>query len=320
MSFTETPVATPRLNRSELAVPASEPRFIAKAATSDADIVLLDLEDGVAPDCKEEARRNAVAALQDVDWHGKTLSVRVNGLDTSWMYRDVIEIIEAAGDKLDLLMIPKVGTAADVYALDLLVTQIERAKNRKRRIGFELQIESALGMMNIDAIAAASRRNESLHFGPGDYAASIGARTSEIGGAIPDYAVRTDGGEMHWGDPWHYALARIVIAARANGLRPIDGPFADFSDGDGFRVAARRAAALGIEGKWAIHPSQIALGNEVFTPAPAEIARARRILAALQEAQARGKGAVTLDGRMIDAASIRQAEALVAKADALAGR
>ncbi|MGH6990141.1 MAG: HpcH/HpaI aldolase/citrate lyase family protein [Stellaceae bacterium] len=320
MSFTETPVATPRLNRSELAVPASEPRFIAKAATSDADIVLLDLEDGVAPDCKEEARRNAVAALQDVDWHGKTLSVRVNGLDTSWMYRDVIEIIEAAGDKLDLLMIPKVGTAADVYALDLLVTQIERAKNRKRRIGFELQIESALGMMNIDAIAAASRRNESLHFGPGDYAASIGARTSEIGGAIPDYAVRTDGGEMHWGDPWHYALARIVIAARANGLRPIDGPFADFSDGDGFRVAARRAAALGIEGKWAIHPSQIALGNEVFTPAAAEIARARRILAALQEAQARGKGAVTLDGRMIDAASIRQAEALVAKADALAGR
>jgi malyl-CoA/(S)-citramalyl-CoA lyase len=320
MSFTETPAASARLNRSELAVPASEPRFFAKAAASGVDIVLLDLEDSVAPDRKDEARRNAIAALHDVDWRGKTRSVRVNGLDTPWMYRDVIEVVEGAGDRLDLLMIPKVGTAADVYALDLLVTQIERAKGFETRIGFELQIESALGMANIDAIAAASRRNESLHFGPGDYAASIGARTSEIGGAVPDYAVRGDRGELHWGDPWHYALARIVVAARANGLRPIDGPFADFSDAEGFRVAARRAAALGIEGKWAIHPTQVPLANEVFTPTPGEIDRARRILAALDEARRQGRGAVTLDGRMIDAASIRQAETLVKKADALTPR
>jgi malyl-CoA/(S)-citramalyl-CoA lyase len=320
MSFTEVREAVPRLNRSELAVPASEPRFFAKATASEADIVLLDLEDAVAPDRKEAARRNAIAALHDIDWRGKTMSLRINGLDTQWMYRDVVDVVEQAGDRLDLLMIPKLGTAADVYALDLLVTQIERAKRLPKRIGFELQIESALGMANIEAIAAASKRTESLHFGPGDYAASIGARTTEIGGAVPDYAMRSETGEMHRGDPWHYALSRIVVAARANGLRPIDGPFADFADADGFRAAARRAAALGIEGKWAIHPTQIALANEVFTPAPEEIARAGRIMAALDEAQRQGRGAVTLDGRMIDAASIRQAAALVKKAQQLAGR
>jgi malyl-CoA/(S)-citramalyl-CoA lyase len=320
MSFTETPEVSPCLNRSQLSVPAGETRFFAKAATSAADIVMLDLEDSVTPDRKEAARRNAIAALHDVDWRGKTLSLRVNGLDTVYMYRDVVDVVEQAGDRLDLLMIPKVGTAADVYALDLLVTQIERAKNFKRRIGFELQIESALGMQNIDAIAAASRRTESLHFGSGDYAASLRARTPHIGGAVPEYAMRTDSGESHWGDPWHYALSRIVVAARANGLRPIDGPFADFHDPEGFRAAARRVAAMGIDGKWAIHPSQIALANEVFSPTPQEAERARRIVAALNEARRQGKGAVTLDGRMIDAASIRQAEALLKKTDAVAKR
>jgi len=320
MSFTEVPEREARLNRSELSVPASEPRFFEKAASGAADIVMLDLEDAVAPERKESARKNAIAALHDVDWRGKTLSLRVNGLDTSYMYRDIVDVVEQAGDRLDLLMIPKVGTAADVYALDLLVTQIERAKGYGRRIGFELQIESALGMMNIDAIAAASKRTESLHFGSGDYAASLHARTPHIGGAVPEYAVRDDKGESHWGDPWHYALARIVVAARANGLRPIDGPFGDFADSDGFRAAARRAAAMGIEGKWAIHPSQIQLANEIFTPTAAEVERARRIVAALADAKREGRGAVTMDGRMIDAASIRQAEALLRKADAVAGR
>jgi len=319
MSFTEIPDRPARLNRSHLSVPASESRFFDKAAASAADIVMLDLEDSIAPDRKDAARKSAIAALRDVNWRGKTLSLRVNGLDTVWMYRDLVDVVEQAGDRLDLLMIPKVGTAADVYALDMLVTQIERAKGYKKRLGFELQIESALGMQNIDAIAAASPRNESLHFGPGDYAGSIGARTPHIGGAVPDYAVRTDTGETHWGDPWHYALSRIVVAARANGLRPIDGPYSDFSDADGFRVAARRAASLGIEGKWAIHPSQIALANEVFTPTQSEVERARRIVAALGEAQRQGHGAVTLEGRMIDAASIRQAQALLKKAEAAAG-
>jgi malyl-CoA/(S)-citramalyl-CoA lyase len=315
MSFTAVPEREARLNRSELSVPASEPRFFDKAASGAADIVMLDLEDAVAPDRKESARKNAIAALHDVNWRGKTMSLRVNGLDTSYMYRDVVDVMEQAGDKLDLLMIPKVGTAADVYALDMLVTQIERAKGYAKRIGFELQIESALGMKNIDEIAAASRRTESLHFGSGDYAASLRARTPHIGGAVPEYAMRTDTGESHWGDLWHYALSRMVVAARAHGLRPIDGPFGDFADSEGFR-----AAAMGIEGKWAIHPVQIALANEIFTPTMDEVDRARRIVAALAEAKRQGKGAVTMDGRMIDAASIRQAEALLKKAVAIAGR
>ncbi|HXE16327.1 MAG TPA: CoA ester lyase [Stellaceae bacterium] len=316
MSFTEIPERPARLQRSHLSVPAGETRFFEKAAAGAADIVMLDLEDSVAPDRKDAARKNAIAALHDVNWRGKTLSLRVNGLDTAWTYRDVVDVVEQAGDRLDLLMIPKVGVAADVYALDMLVTQIERAKGRRKRLGFELQIESALGLENVAAIAAASPRNEALHFGSGDFGASIEARVTNIGGAVPEYAMRTDKGEMHWGDPWHYALSRIVVAARANGLRPIDGPFADFHDPDGFRAAASRVAAMGIEGKWAIHPSQIALANEVFTPQAAEIDRAHRIVAALDEAQRQGRGAVTLDGRMIDAASIRQAQAVLKKAEA----
>jgi malyl-CoA/(S)-citramalyl-CoA lyase len=320
MSFTEIVEAKPRLNRSELAVPASEPRFFAKAASGPADIVFLDLEDAVAPDQKEGARKNAIEALHDIDWRHKTISVRINGLDTKYMYRDVVDVVEQAGDKLDLIMIPKVGTAADVYALDMLVTQIERAKNFEKRIGFELIIETALGMQNINAIAAASKRTESLHFGVADYSASLRARTTNIGGANPDYAVLTEAGETHWGDPWHYALSRLTVAARANGLRPIDGPFGDFSDAAGYRSAARRAAALGLEGKWAIHPSQVALANEQFTPSEQELDRARRIVAAMTEAKRQGQGAVALDGRLIDLASIRQAEALLKKAQAVASR
>src|SRR5665213_1837508 len=318
MSFREITEATPRLNRSELAVPASEPRVFERAARGAADIVFLDLEDAVAPDHKDAARKNAIQALHDIDWSGKTISVRINGLDTKFMYRDVVDVVEQAGHKLDLIMIPKVGTAADVYALDMLVTQIERAKNITRRIGFELIIETALGMQNIGAIAAASRRTESLHFGVADYSASIRARTTNIGGANPDYAVLTEGGETHWGDPWHYALSRLAVAARANGLRPIDGPFGDFSDAAGYRAAARRAGALGLEGKWAIHPSQVALANEQFTPSEKELDRARRIVVAMEQAKAAGQGAVSLDGRLIDLASIRQAEALLTKAAAVA--
>jgi len=320
MSFKIVEEATPRLNRSELAVPGSSPQLFEKAAKSAADVIFLDLEDAVAPDKKEEARRNVIQALNEIDWGNKTISVRINGLDTHYMYRDVVEVIEQTGERLDLFMIPKVGTAADVYAVDMLVSQVEQAKGRKKRIGFELIIETALGMQNIHEIAGASPRNESLHFGVADYAASTRARTTNIGGVNPDYSVLTDPledgrREVHWGDMWHYAIARMVVAARANGLRPIDGPFGDFSDADGYRAAARRAAALGCEGKWAIHPSQIALANEVFSPSEREVERARRILAAMEEAAREGKGAVSLDGRLIDIASIRQAQALVAKAD-----
>jgi malyl-CoA/(S)-citramalyl-CoA lyase len=325
MSFTQIENATPRLNRSELAVPGSQPQFFEKAAKGAADIVFLDLEDAVAPDEKEKARKNIIAGLNEVDWRGKTLSLRINGLDTHYMYRDVVDVVEQAGSKLHLIMIPKVGAAADVYALDMLVTQIETAKGLKRRIGFELIIETALGMQNIHAIAGASKRLESLHFGVADYAASTRARTTNIGGANPDYAILTDkddGGAraVHWGDMWHYALARMVVAARANGLRPIDGPYGDFSDAEGYQAAARRAAVLGCEGKWAIHPSQVALANEVFTPSAKEVERARRILAAMEQAKREGRGAVALDGRLLDIASIRQAQALVQTAEAVAPR
>jgi malyl-CoA/(S)-citramalyl-CoA lyase len=325
MSFFTVEHAPARLNRSELAVPGSQPALFEKATKSAADVVFLDLEDAVSPEDKPQARKNVVAAIGDIDWGTKTLSVRINGLDTSFMYRDVVDILEQSSERLDLLMIPKVGTAADVYALDMLCTQIEGARNRRKRVGFELIIETALGMENIGAIAGASKRNESLHFGVADFAASTRARTTAIGGANADYAILTEPDqqgrrELHWNDMWHYALARIVVASRANGLRPIDGPFGDFSDADGFRAAARRAAALGCEGKWAIHPSQVEIANDTMSPSDAELVRARRILAAMDAAAKAGRGAVSLDGKLIDYASIRQAEVLVRKADQIAGR
>ncbi len=321
MSFHTIDQATARLNRSELAVPGSQPQLFEKAAQSEADVIFLDLEDAVAPDDKVQARKNIIEGLNDIDWNSKTMSVRINGLDTHFMYRDVVDVIEQAGQRLDLIMIPKVGTAADVYALDMMVTQIEDAMGFTKRIGFEHIIETALGMQNVNEIASASRRNESLHFGVADYAASTRARTTIIGGVNKDYAVLTDPldadqtRQSHWGDMWHHPISKMIIAARANGLRPVDGPFGDFSDPDGYQAAAKRAAVLGCEGKWAIHPSQISLANKVMSPSDEEVDRAQRILEAMKVATAEGKGAVSLDGRLIDIASIRQAEVLVQKAE-----
>jgi malyl-CoA/(S)-citramalyl-CoA lyase len=313
-----------RLNRSQLAVPGSSPRFIEKAATSPADVIFLDLEDAVAPPDKEAARKTVIAATRDVDWGDKTLSIRINALDTPFMYRDLIEVAEQAGERLDLILVPKINCAADVHLLDVLLSQIEAATGRGRRLGLELQIETAEGLVNAEAIARASPRVESLHFGPGDFAASIGARTTSIGGAVPDYSVLADADQtgaraLFMGDPWHYALARIVVAARAAGVRPIDGPYADFKDPQGLEWAARRAAALGFDGKWAIHPSQIEAINAAFSPRPDEIARAQGILAMLEAAQGAGRGAVVFEGKMIDAASIRQAQVLVEKARRVGG-
>ena len=323
MSFYNVEQAPARLNRSELAIPGSQPNMFEKAAKLDVDVIFLDLEDAVAPDEKEQARKNVIEALNDIDWGKKSMSVRINGLDTHYMYRDVVDVVEQAGKRLDMIMIPKVGTSADVYALDMLLTQIEDANGYVKRIGLEHIIETALGMQNVNEIAAASKRNESLHFGVADYAASTRARTTSIGGANENYAVltgssETDSREVHWGDMWHYAIARMVVAARANGLRPLDGPFGDFSDPDGYRAAAQRAAVLGCEGKWAIHPSQVSLANEVMSPSASEVDRAERILKAMAEAEAAGKGAVSLDGRLIDYASIRQAEVMVQKVKQIA--
>ncbi|GAK33318.1 CoA ester lyase [Iodidimonas nitroreducens] len=323
MSFTEITEAPARLNRSELAVPGSNRRFLEKAAQSAADVVFLDLEDSVSPALKDEARRNVIEALNDLDWGEKTVSLRLNGLDTAWTYRDVVDVLEKTGERLDLMMLPKVGVAADVYALDVLVSQVERARGRKKRIGFELIIESAMGLANAYAIAGASPRNESLHFGVADFAASVHADTTQIGGPNPRYAVLTDplddGGrrDIHWGDMWHYPVWQMVVAARAHGLRPIDGPFGDFSDEAGFRAHAARAMVLGCEGKWAIHPSQVALANAVFSPSADELAKAQKILDAMEKAEASGQGAVALDGKLIDLASIRQAKAMIKKAKAM---
>lgn len=312
-------VRAARANRSQLVAPGSSDRFIAKAAASEADVVLLDLEDGVALDEKDAARERVIEAVQRLDFGAKTVSVRINAPDTPFMYRDLIAVAERAGPRLDLIMVPKIDCAADVHMLDVLLNQIEAATGRARRIGLELQIETAKGLQNADAIAAASPRVESLHFGPGDFAASIGARTTSIGGFVPDYGVLTDAGtnggrDFHPGDPWHYVLARIVVAARAAGVRPVDGTFADYNDPQGLAVAARRAAAMGFEGKWAIHPSQVEIINQAFSPTAQELAQARAIVAALDDARRDGRGAVTLNGRMIDAASVRQARQLLAKA------
>ncbi len=309
MSHTLYPLRQPRLQRSELAVPGSNTGFIDKAAGSAADFVFLDLEDAVAPPEKEQARRNVIEALRDIDWaaRGKTVSVRINGLDTHYMYRDVIDVMEQAGDQLHTILVPKVGVAADLYCVETLVEQIEQAKGYRTKVGIEALIETALGMANVEAIASSGGRLEALHFGVADYAASNRARTVSIGGLNPNYP----------GDQWHFALSRMIVACRAYGLRPIDGPFGDYSDPDGFRAGARRAAALGCEGKWAVHPSQVELANEVFSPPEAEVDRARRIIEALREAEAQGKGAASVDGKMIDAASERMANTVIGLDEAI---
>lgn len=310
MSHTLYPLNKQRLQRSELAVPASNPTMIDKAAEGAADYVFLDLEDAVAPPEKEQARRNAIQALNDIDWaaKGKTISVRINGLDTHYMYRDVVDVMEQAGDRVHTLLVPKVGVTADLYMVDAMVNQIEQGCGLRARVGLEALIETALGMANVEAIAQFGGRLEALHFGVADYAASMRARTVNIGGLNPDYP----------GDQWHASITRMVIACRAYGLRAIDGPFGDFSDPDGYKDGARRAAALGCEGKWAIHPSQVALANEVFSPPETEVSKAERIIEELKKAEDEGRGAASLDGKMIDAASEKMARNIIDVAKAIA--
>ena len=251
MSFTLIDPPTARLHRSELAVPGSNPGMFEKSAKSDADIIFLDCEDAVAPADKEQARKNIIQGLNEIDWGTKTMMVRINGLDTHYMYRDVVDIVEAC-PRLDMILIPKVGVAADVYAVDMMITQIEAAMRREKRLGIEVLIETALGMANVESIAQSSKRLESMSFGVADYAASTRARTTSIGGVHADYGVLTDKNEAgnrdyFWMDQYHFALSRMMVACRAYGLRPIDGPFGDFGDTDGYTAAARRAAVLGFE-------------------------------------------------------------------------
>ena len=312
MSHTLHPLRHQRLQRSQLAVPASNTSMIDKAAESAADFVFMDLEDAVAPPEKTQARKNAIEALNDIDWagKGKTVSVRINGLDTQYMYRDVVDVMEQAGDRVHTLLVPKVGVTADLYMVEAMVNQIEQAGSMSTRVGIEALIETALGMANVEEIAQFGGRLEALHFGVADYAASMRARTVNIGGLNPDYP----------GDQWHASISRMVIACRAYGLRAIDGPFGDFRDPEGYMDGARRAAALGCEGKWAIHPNQISMANEVFSPPESEVSNAERIIQELRAAEAAGKGAASLDGKMIDAASEKMARNVIDTANAIAAK
>lgn len=317
MSFRLQPPAPARPNRCQLFGPGSRPALFEKMAASAADVINLDLEDSVAPSDKEAARANIIRAISEIDWGRKTLSVRINGLDTPFWYRDVVDLLEQAGDRLDQIMIPKVGCAADIYAVDALVTAIERAKGRTKPISFEVIIESAAGIAHVEEIAAASPRLQAMSLGAADFAASMGMQTTGIGGTQENYYMLREG-VRHWSDPWHWAQAAIVAACRTHGVLPVDGPFGDFSDDEGYRAQARRSATLGMVGKWAIHPKQVALANEVFTPSESAVAEAREILAAMEAAKAAGQGATVYKGRLVDIASIKQAEVIVKQSELIA--
>jgi citrate lyase subunit beta/citryl-CoA lyase len=278
--------------------------MLAKAPSLPADEVFMDLEDSVAPGAKEEARGNIVQALKEGDWSGKTVVVRVNGVDTKWCYRDVIEVVENAHQFLDCLMIPKVERASDVTFVDNLLRMIEDTLGLEKRIGLELQIETATGITNIDAIATASDRAETLIFGPADMSASLGLPTVTAGLPMPGYP----------GDHWHFILSRILVAARHAGVQAIDGPYLVIKDLDGFREMATRARALGYDGKWALHPGQIDVLNEVFTPTQEEFDKAEAILEAYRHAtDVQLAGAVMFGTEMIDEASRKMAEQLASR-------
>ena len=288
--------------RSLLAVPATKRKMVEKALASGADAVFLDLEDAVAPADKAGARGDVVRALRELDWRGRPTLYRANALDTPYFYRDLIEVVEAAGDSLDAVMIPKVNWPEDLHAVATLLTQLELATNLDvGKVKLEAQIESADGLTNADPIARATPRLEALHFGPGDFAASLRMPLASIG-------VMDEWDEAYPGHRFHYAMQRIVVAARAGGLRVLDGPVADYGDEEGLRKGCLLARSLGFDGKWCIHPAQIPVVNEAFSPTDEELEWAERVVAAYKEANAAGSGSVSVDGQMVDAASIRMAQ------------
>ncbi|MGH3319561.1 MAG: HpcH/HpaI aldolase/citrate lyase family protein [Streptosporangiaceae bacterium] len=295
-----------RLRRSELSTPGSSEKMLAKAAASDADLVFCDLEDAVAPREKESARPKVVHALTTLDWRPPTRAVRINSLDTSYAHRDLIDVVEGARDAVDIIIIPKVTQARDVWWVDVLLTQLETRLEMTKRIGLEVLIEEVEALINVEEIARSSPRLEALIFGPGDYSASQGVRPEALSGT-DDYP----------GDIWHYARNKIVVAARAAKIDAVDGPFAAFNDPDGYRHQCHLSATLGYTGKWAIHPSQIDIANTAYAPTPQEVERARRLAAAYTDAEQQGLGSIALDGDMVDAASIRILRNTLHKADLL---
>jgi len=295
-----------RLRRTELAVPASSMKMMRSASRSTADEVFLDLEDSVSPGQKELARANVVQALKELDWTGKVVAVRINGLDTKLAYRDLIEVVEAAGQRLDAIMVPKVRCPEDVYFVDTLLTQIEEQVSIDKRIGIEAMIENAMGLGNVERIALASRRLETLVFGPADYAASVGVPNLSIGAHAMDYP----------GHVWHYAMSRVVAAAKAAGLQAVDGPFGSYTDLEGVRKSAQMARTLGYDGKWAVHPAQIDVINDVFTPSDELIRQAMAFVERYRGPEGtNGQGVVAMDGQMIDGASLRIVDDLLRRAE-----
>ena len=299
-----------RLRRSCLAVPASNPRMMGKAAGLDADEVFFDLEDACAPSEKETARGLAVEALRSHSFGRTTRAVRVNDLTTQWAERDVVAVLSEAADELDALIVPKVEDGRQVEQVDLLIAQVERELGRKLELELELQIESARGAVNIREIAQASSRIAAIVFGPGDYAASMGIPQPDLGTSDRRYP----------GHQWHWIMCEIAVHARAVGAQAVDGPFADFGDEEGFRESALRARLLGFDGKWCIHPNQIPWANEVFSPNETEVEAAEAIVAAYESALGRGEGAVAVDGKLVDEASRKLAEATLARARAASRR
>jgi citrate lyase subunit beta/citryl-CoA lyase len=275
--------------------------MVEKALASDADAVFLDLEDAVAPDSKAAARTDVVYAFEELDWGGRPTLFRANATDTPYFYRDLIEVVEAAGNSLDAVIVPKVNRSEDLYAVSILLSQLELAMDLETgKIRLESQIESAEGLTNADAIVGATPRLEALHFGPGDFAASLRMPLTSIG-------VMDEWDEAYPGHRFHYAMQRIVVAACAAGLRVLDGPVADYGDEEGLRRSCQIARSLGFDGKWCIHPAQIAVVNEVFSPSDGEVEWAKKVLAAYEEANATGSSSVSVDGQMVDAASIKLA-------------
>lgn len=294
-----------RLRRCELSTPASNERMIEKAAASSADLVFLDLEDSVAPNEKVASRAKVIAALKTLDWGKKTRAVRINDLETEFAYQDIISIVEEAGDYLDIMIVPKVKSARDVWWVDVLLTQIEKRLRRPHRIGLEVLIEEVEAMLNVEEIARASTRLEAIIFGHIDYSASQGIDPALAGNDLDTYP----------GDLWHYARQKVTIAARAAGIDAIDGPYLDFKNPDGYRRECTHAKASGMSGKWAIHPNQIEIASEVFSPTLREVERARKLDALYSEAQAKGLGAVAFEGKLIDVAVVRSARNIIQKAD-----
>jgi citrate lyase subunit beta / citryl-CoA lyase len=294
-----------RLRRSELSTPASNERMMERAAASNADLVFLDLEDSVSPLEKVPSRAKVIKALKTLDWGKKTHAVRMNDLETGYAYQDIISVVEEAGEYLDIIIVPKVKSAKDVWWVDVLLSQIEKRLQRTRRIGIEVLIEEVEAMLHVEEIARSSPRLEALIFGPADYSASQGMDSGVIEGHLDTYP----------GDPWHYARNKIAIAARAAGIDAIDGAYPDFKNLDGYRRECTRAKTLGFVGKWAIHPNQVAIANQVFSPTQEEVAYARKLDAAYMEALANGLGAIAVDGKMIDVAVVRSLRNVLQKAD-----